>query len=104
MEGADRFMMGRTGSNDFTAAGPACHEMRFDQSGNNAQVSVDESTINLDRRATRPCETQIDMVVVVASKVVFHLDRFENPPIAYQFFQLRPFIGAMQTSGDYHGD
>ena len=43
MEGANGRVAGNARRHHFAAAGPAGHEMRFDQAGGDAQIGLDES-------------------------------------------------------------
>jgi len=53
VERADRFGVGDPRSDDLTAPGIARHEVRFDKPRRNAQVRLDEPSVEFDGRAER---------------------------------------------------
>ncbi len=104
MEGADGLVMGDARRDDLAPAGPAGHEMRLDQAGGDPQIRLDETAVELDRRAARRGEAEIDMIGFVARVMVLDSDPLHDPRIADQFSKLVAEVRPMQAGGDQNDD
>ena len=104
MEGADRLVAGDAGRDDFAAAGPARHEMRFHQTGGDAQIGVKKTAVDRDRGAPRRRLAQVDVVFVPFREMVGDADVGKNPWIADQFCQFVALVRAVQTGRDQNVD
>ena len=93
MEGADGLVMGDARCDDLAAAGPASHEMRFDQAGSDTQIRLDETAVEFSRRSPRRGKSEIDMISVIARIMVLNSDPLHDPRIADQFRSSSPRFG-----------
>src|SRR5258706_10720993 len=71
VEGRDGVPMRDARGDDLAPAGIAGHEMRFDQSGRDFQIGLDEAAIKFDRRSPRRA-AEVDMSRVVAREVIHY--------------------------------
>ena len=104
VERADRVRVRDARRDHLAAARVARHEMRLDEPGRDAHVGFDEAAVELDRRAPRRREAEIDVRRIVARVVVLDAHRFEDPRVADDLGELLAFVRPMQARGDEHGD
>ena len=78
--------------------------MGLDKAGCNFEIGLDEAAVNLDGGAARASDAQIDVIGIVARKMIFDLDRGKHPRIANEFEQFISFVGTMKTRGDEDTD
>ena len=97
-------MVGDAWRDDLAAARPAGHEMRFDQTGGDTQIRLDEAAVELDRRSTRRGDAEIDMIGVVARIMVLNSNPLHDPRVAYQFSKLFADVRSMQASSNQNND
>ena len=75
-------MVGDARRDHLAAAGPAGHEMRLDQAGRDTQIRFDEAAVELDRRAARRRDAEIDMIGVVPRIMVLDANPLHDPGVA----------------------
>ena len=104
MERADRFGMRHARRDHLAPTGISRHEMRLDQAGDNFQVSLNQTPVELHRRAPGRGEAKINVLRVVARKMIHDFHFFQYPRIADQLGQFVALVGTMQPGGDEHAN
>jgi hypothetical protein len=104
MEGADGFVMGDAGGNDFAPAGKARRDMGFHQTGGDFQISLGKAAVDLDGDTTFWRHAKIHLIDVFQREMVLDPDIFHFPRIAHQLGQFIAFVWAMQPCGNQNGD
>ena len=100
----DGFGVCQAGCDDFAPAGITRHEVRFDQTGGDLDISLDKTLVQPHYCAAGGGLPQMHVVLVVTGKMILDPHGIEHPGIAYQFSQFVAFIGAVQSGGDQYHD
>ena len=104
VKGTDRCVMCHSGSYHFPSAGISRHEMRFDESGGDFQISFNKTTVQQYRGASFHGSSQIQMLFIVSGVMILHFELFHDPGISDHFPEFISEVGPMKPCCHQHGD
>src|SRR5450759_660696 len=81
VKGTNRLLTGHAGRHDLAPTGPASHEMRLHQTGDDAQISLHQYSVDEDRGTAGWGDAEVDQAGSVASSMALDTDVLQNPRV-----------------------
>src|SRR5450631_1355810 len=79
VKGTNRLLTGDAGRYDLASTGPASHEMRFHQAGDDAQIGIHQQSVDEDRGTAGWGDAEVDQTGSVAGTMALDTNVLHNP-------------------------